>query len=400
MVEGYGDVAAAGDAVAAARHRGSLFQYAFSSAGGIDPYAAAVSDVYQDLFGEGSYAGKGIYDVDVFEQALAGRVPENTLLSHDLFEGIFARAGLASDIEVIEEFPPRYDVAAPASIAGRAATGSCCPGSSVAPRRAFRAVGRWKMLDNLRRSLTPPATVLALFVGWLLPQHQASAMDRLRAADARVAAVVAVLAAIVPRPRTDALAAICGRSRRPAACRDPGGAGGALLADQAWLMVDAIVRTLFRLSMTRRNLLEWTSFDQARALSAARARRPLSPDARHAGRGGAGRAAVRRGAGRVGLSPRRSRCCGSPRPRSRGGSAAALPAATARRSGDRRAGAAHGRAAYLAVFRNLRHGGRQHAAAGQLSGGSEAGRRAPHVAHQHRTVSALDRAARDSAGSA
>ena len=91
---------------------GSLFQRVFSSMNGIDPYAAAVSDVYQDLFGEGSYAGKGIYDVDAFEAALAGRVPDSTLLSHDLFEGIFARAGLASDIEVVEEFPARYDVAA------------------------------------------------------------------------------------------------------------------------------------------------------------------------------------------------------------------------------------------------------------------------------------------------
>ena len=91
---------------------GSVFQRVFSSASGIDPYAAAVSDVYQDMFGEGSYAGKGIYEIDAFEAALAGRVPEETLLSHDLFEGIFARAGLASDIEVVEEYPSRYDVAA------------------------------------------------------------------------------------------------------------------------------------------------------------------------------------------------------------------------------------------------------------------------------------------------
>ena len=91
---------------------GSLFQRIFSSMTGIDPYDAAVSDVYQDLFGEGSYAGKGIYDVDAFESALADRVPEGSLLSHDLFEGTFARAGLVSDIEVVEEFPSRYDVAA------------------------------------------------------------------------------------------------------------------------------------------------------------------------------------------------------------------------------------------------------------------------------------------------
>ena len=91
---------------------GSLFQRVFSSSSGIDPYSSAVSDVYQDMFGEGSYAGKGIYDIDAFEAALAGRAPDATLLSHDLFEGTFARAGFASDIEVVEEFPTRYDVSA------------------------------------------------------------------------------------------------------------------------------------------------------------------------------------------------------------------------------------------------------------------------------------------------
>src|SRR5207245_10460281 len=84
---------------------GSFFQRLSSGPSGIDPYAAAVSDVYQDLFGEGSYTGKGIYDVDAFEAALAGRVPENALLSHDLFEGLFARAGLVTDIELFERAP-------------------------------------------------------------------------------------------------------------------------------------------------------------------------------------------------------------------------------------------------------------------------------------------------------
>ena len=79
---------------------GSIFQRLSSVAPGIDPYAAAVSDVYQDLFGEGSYTGKGIYDIDAFEAALGGRVPENAMLSHDVFEGIFARAGLVTDIEL------------------------------------------------------------------------------------------------------------------------------------------------------------------------------------------------------------------------------------------------------------------------------------------------------------
>ena len=91
---------------------GSLFQRAFSGPNGLDPYALAVSDVYQDMFEEGSYCGKGIYEIDSFEAALEGQIPNNSVLSHDLLEGIFARAGLASDIEVVEEFPSRYSVAA------------------------------------------------------------------------------------------------------------------------------------------------------------------------------------------------------------------------------------------------------------------------------------------------
>ena len=149
---------------------GSLFQRVFSSASGIDPYAAAVSDVYQDLFGVGSYAGKGIYDVDAFEAALADRVPEGTLLSHDLFEGTFARAGLVSDIEVVEEFPSRYDVAAARQhrwargdwqllpwMLGRPDAAGDNRGSGTLPLIAL-----WKMLDNLRRTLSAPASVAAL----------------------------------------------------------------------------------------------------------------------------------------------------------------------------------------------------------------------------------------------
>src|ERR1700731_3738705 len=88
---------------------GSLFQRIFSGPSGIDPYASAVSDVYQDLFREGSYTGKGIYDIDAFEAALAGKVRDNALLSHDLFEGIFVRTALATDIELFDEFPSNYE---------------------------------------------------------------------------------------------------------------------------------------------------------------------------------------------------------------------------------------------------------------------------------------------------
>ena len=98
VVEGYGILQPRIAPTLPSEREGSLFRRVFSGPAGIDPYSAAVSDVYQDLFAEGSYTGKGIYDIDAFERALEGRVPENTLLSHDLFEGLFARAALVTDM--------------------------------------------------------------------------------------------------------------------------------------------------------------------------------------------------------------------------------------------------------------------------------------------------------------
>ena len=86
----------------------SRYARLYGSEPGIDPYTRAVSDVYQDLFGEGSFIGKGIYEVDAFERALKGRFPENRILSHDLLEGCYARAGLLSDVQLYEEYPSRY----------------------------------------------------------------------------------------------------------------------------------------------------------------------------------------------------------------------------------------------------------------------------------------------------
>ena len=95
-------------AIGAVSAAATTFSLVFSGHVGLDPYTTAVSDVYQDLFGEGSYVGKGIYDVDAFERALHGRVPDNALLSHDLFEGLFARVALCTDLEVIDDFPSHY----------------------------------------------------------------------------------------------------------------------------------------------------------------------------------------------------------------------------------------------------------------------------------------------------
>ncbi|MFI4933271.1 MAG: GH36-type glycosyl hydrolase domain-containing protein [Caulobacterales bacterium] len=252
-------------------HEGSLFLRVFSSASGIDPYAAAVSDVYQDLFGEGSYTGKGIYDVDAFEAALANRVPESTLLSHDLFEGIFARAGLASDVEVVEDFPERYDQAALRHHRWARGDWQLLPwmvGPGPRPGsdgRRYRVpmIGRWKMLDNLRRSGSPPLTILALAAGWIAPGNAALVWTAFVLATMAAPPFIPVASELVPRRPGVALS-----SHLRAFASDlrlafaQVGLMIVFLAHQAWLMSDAILRTLARL-VTRRNLLEWAPSAQA-----------------------------------------------------------------------------------------------------------------------------------------
>lgn len=241
---------------------GSFYQRVISGGGGMDPYAAAVSDVYQDLFGEGSYTGKGIYDVDAFEAALAGRIPDDTLLSHDLFEGVFARAGLASDIEVVEEFPSRYDVVARRQHRWMRGDWQLLPwmfGEGTG-RRGLTPVGRGKMLDNLRRSMLGPLTLLALCLSWLFPMPAALIATLLIIATIAVPAFLPILFCLVPGRPDIRLRSHLARLRadlRLAAAQTF--LSLAFLADQAWRAGDAAIRTLLRLIVTRRHLLEWTT---------------------------------------------------------------------------------------------------------------------------------------------
>jgi cyclic beta-1,2-glucan synthetase len=173
IVEGYAIVQPRITPSLPVEHPSSLSQRVFSGPGGIDPYSAAVSDVYQDLFQEGSYTGKGIYDIDAFEAALAGKVPENALLSHDLFEGIFARVALATDIELFEEFPLRYEAIAARQDRWARGDWQLLPwlfGRGQSGRKKQNPVripiiGRWKIVDNLRRTLSAPAAFLILRCG-------------------------------------------------------------------------------------------------------------------------------------------------------------------------------------------------------------------------------------------
>ena len=153
----------------------SHFTKLFAGDSGIDPYTREVSDVYQDIFGEGSFTGKGIYDVDAFRQAVDGRFPENLILSHDLLESGYARSALVSDVDLIEEHPASY--AMEASRRHRWIRGDWqlfgwllprVPGSSQRQPNPLTALSWWKIFDNLRRSLVPPALLALLAGGWLL----------------------------------------------------------------------------------------------------------------------------------------------------------------------------------------------------------------------------------------
>jgi cyclic beta-1,2-glucan glucanotransferase len=250
----------------------TTYQRIVSGRGGVDPYAAAVSDVYQDLFEEGSYTGKGIYDVDTFEAALQGKIPENALLSHDLFEGLFARAGLLTDVDLFEEFPSSYEVAARRQHRWVRGDWQLLPwilghARDAAGRQQTTRIsveGRWKMLDNLRRSLTAPSSFLLAVAAWTLPEVPALLWTGLFVGSVAVPAFIPVFDGLIPWRQ-----GISKRSYLRAVADDVSVAAShtllamTMLAHQAWLMADAVGRTLGRLYVTKRNLLEWVPAAQA-----------------------------------------------------------------------------------------------------------------------------------------
>ncbi|MEQ1575686.1 MAG: carbohydrate-binding protein, partial [Vicinamibacterales bacterium] len=244
---------------------GSLFARTYAGHTGVDPYTTAVSDVYQDLFNEGIFTGKGLYDVDTFAAALEGRVPENTLLSHDLFEGLYARAALVTDIEVVDDYPS--SVLAHARRQHRWVRGDWqilwwlfpfVPARGGVQRNRLPLIARWKILDNLRRSLLPPATLLLLVLGWtVLPGHP-------------LAWTAAGLAALAFPCLSSALGMLRGPRRGQSwgvflrTTMDDLEAVGArvglqlvFMASEACERLHAIGITLVRLGVTRRRLLEW-----------------------------------------------------------------------------------------------------------------------------------------------
>jgi cyclic beta-1,2-glucan synthetase len=273
VIDGYGLVQPRITPSLPTKREGSLFQRIFSGPSGIDPYASAVSDVYQDLFREGSYTGKGIYDVDAFESALAGKVRDNTLLSHDLFEGIFVRTALATNIELFDEFPSHYEAFAARQQRWARGDWQLLPWilglrSAAAEKSAkarISALGRWKMIDNLRRTLSAPMMFLTLLAGWLIPEVSPWIWTAFILATILIPAFIPFLTGLNTR-----LGGISKRSHFRDLLSDflLGAAQSALtivfLAYQTWQMLDAIVRTLIRLFITRKHLLEWVTAAHAK----------------------------------------------------------------------------------------------------------------------------------------
>ena len=255
---------------------GSLFARVYSGHTGVDPYTTAVSDTYQDLFSEGIFAGKGLYDVDAFVAALEDRVPENALLSHDLFEGLHARPALVTDVEVVDDYPA--SVLTHARRQHRWARGDwqilfwlfpVVPTRGGLERNTLPLISRWKIFDNLRRTLAAPGTLLALIAGWLVLPGTPWVWT------------AAILAALAFPLYPHLLRLIGGRDpQQPLRVflrilREDVQAAAAqilllltFLAYHAYEMVHAIALTLVRLMFTQRRLLEWETAAAAAARAA------------------------------------------------------------------------------------------------------------------------------------
>ncbi|HTN50234.1 MAG TPA: glucoamylase family protein [Burkholderiaceae bacterium] len=253
------------------RAGGTRFQQLFSGNAGVDPYTFQVSDVYQDLFGEGTFTGKGLYDVDAFEAALAGRTPENAILSHDLFEGSFARCAFVSDVELFEEFPSHTGVADMRSHRWVRGDWQLLPWICGPRFRGLPALARWKMTENLRRSLSPLAMFLMLVVSWVIPELPLAPWIALALAALLLPQLLPLLERLAPEPHLDRGHWLRSLRSDLVSALARAGVTLALLPHRAWLTGDAIARTLIRLAR-HRNLLEWNTSAQVQAAARLSAR--------------------------------------------------------------------------------------------------------------------------------
>ena len=244
----------------------TLYHWLFAGQCGIDPYSAASSEVYQDVFGEGTFTGKGLLHVRAMHAVLSGRLPEGQVLSHDLLEGSMARCAAVTDIALIEEAPFHADVAASRVHRWTRGDWQLLPFLLNPQRYRFRAINRWKMFDNLRRSLVAPMSLVLLLLALS------------GAALSPWAALVLVMAAFSAGPLMGAVAGfspsrddLAKRHFYRLAAIDLARAllaGLWLLAEllqQSLMAVDAVVRAIYRMTISHRHLLQWTTAAAAQA---------------------------------------------------------------------------------------------------------------------------------------
>ena len=256
---------------------GSLFARLYAGHTGVDPYSTAVSDTYQDLFNEGIFTGKGLYDVDAFTAALEDSVPENALLSHDLFEGLHARVGLVSDVELVDDYPS--SVLSHARRQHRWVRGDWqilfwlfpfTPSRRGLVRNTLPIIGRWKIFDNLRRSLVAPMLLAMLVAGWLILPG-ARWVWTLAAVGVAASQLLPVLATLLIGPRrSQSLQVFFSNLRRDTVTTlSQILLSLTLLAFHAFDAAHAITVTLVRVVFTKRRMLEWepASTTAARASS-------------------------------------------------------------------------------------------------------------------------------------
>ncbi len=245
------------------------FTKLFAGESGIDPYTREVSDVYQDIFGEGSFVGKGIYDVDAFRQAVDGRFPENLILSHDLLESGYARSALVTDVDLIEDHPASYVIEASRrhrwirgdwQLAGWLLASVPGPHGLNAKRQPnpLTALLAWKIFDNLRRSLVPPALLVLLVAGWLFGPGPAWFWLLLVAGVMFLPSLLSTVIEFIRKPEERDWLAHLILTRKSA--------GRAILLTLLTLVLlpydvliclDAILRSGVRMLFTRRGLLLW-----------------------------------------------------------------------------------------------------------------------------------------------
>ena len=254
---------------------GSLFARVYAGHTGVDPYTTAVSDTYQDLFSEGSFTGKGLYDVDAFRASVEGRAPENALLSHDLFEGLWARTALVTDVELVDDYPA--NVLAHARRQHRWVRGDwqillwllpLVPNHGGFARNTLPLISQWKILDNLRRSLVPPALLALFAAAWTVLPGSPIAWTLGGLAVAGFPLLTSLFQSL-RWPQPDQPSKVHLRAVVDDVATSFAQALLALLflPFHAWEMVHAIVLTLVRLVVTRRRLLDW----ETAAAQAARA---------------------------------------------------------------------------------------------------------------------------------